>query len=371
MLDAEKLSYYFRLRLSYANSTLFPKGAKEIEISNLKKLSGGITNNVYSLSLKIKKDDCEQVHDLVLKGYTDKASLWFKAVYPNTELRRYIREYNTMHALAQAGFPVPQVYICEKDSFFLGYPFLIMQQEFHLPESNFEVESFASTLASLHKLELSTLGIRSLRIPHDDSEFAKQRLVCLKSFMKGSRHYYFLRKNFDFAIRWLESNSESVKCSKYSLIHGEYHPGHTVPTKENGLTVIDWENSEIGDPVFDVAYAYNFLRVMYNNKTFDSGLNVAESFLSHYCDILSEDFKDRIDFYKVVSLLGVAVTVSSLIADPVDVYRSFGKEAFARAIGFPFLHSGSLPYVNQWLNKDFLLSYLQYCQDFIKSTLRN
>lgn len=368
MLNSKKLEYYLRLQANYGNHSLVPKDASGIRVLNVKKLSGGMANNVYSFLLKFNKGESEQSLNLVLKGYTENACLWLKINHPDEEVRQYVREYDTLKALALVGFPVPQVYLYESDSFFLGYPFLIMRQETVVQDSVSKLNSFATTLADLHNLKVDNLGIKSLRFPEDGSEFARERLMCLRQFVNETRHYRFLKKDFDYAISWLESNAAYNNSPKYCLIHGEYHPGHTLLTNDNKLIVIDWESVTIGDPAFDVAYAYHMVKLMYNDKNSKIGEETAEIFLSEYAKKLHGDVNQRLEFYKIVALLGVAVAVSSWMSDPLEVYRRYGIEALARVLSFPFLRSNFL--TKRWLNEDFLVSYLQYCHDFIKTTLR-
>jgi aminoglycoside phosphotransferase (APT) family kinase protein len=367
MLDAKKLEYYLRLQVHYGNSSLLPKDVSDIRVLNIKKISGGM-NNVYVFLLRFTKGESVQSLNLVLKGYSEEVGLWFKISHPDEEVRKYIREYDTLKALQIVGFPVSKVYLCEIDSFFLGYPFLIMRQEKVMQESVSKLNSFAATLAALHNLEVDKLGIKSLSFPKDGSEFVRARLSCLKLFMNETRHYGFLKKNFDYAINWLESNAEDNNCPKYCLIHGEYHPGHTLLTNNNRLTVIDWESVAIGDPAFDAGYAYHLVRLMYNCKNSNIGEETAETFLSEYTKNFQGDVHQRIEFYKIVSLLGVAVVVSSWISNPIQAYKCFGNQAFARALIFPFLRSRFL--AKRWLNEDFLVFYLQYCQNFIKINLK-
>ena len=154
MLDSKKLENYLRLLAHYGNSSLLPKDASDIQVLNIKKLSGGMANNVYSFFLKFNIGKSEQGLNLVLKGYTENVRLWFKIYHPDEEMRPYVREYDTLKALSLVGFPVPQVFLYESDSFFLGYPFLIMRQETVVQESVSKLNLFASTLAALHNLEV-------------------------------------------------------------------------------------------------------------------------------------------------------------------------------------------------------------------------
>jgi aminoglycoside phosphotransferase (APT) family kinase protein len=368
MLDSKKLEYYLRLQANYGNYSLVPKGASDIRVQDIKKLSGGMANNVYSFSLQFKNKGSTQVFDLVLKGYSTNVTLWFRTYHKGEELRPYVREFETQKALSSLGFPVPEVYLYESDSFFLGYPFLIMKQEKILKERVIDISSFATSLATLHNLKAYDMGIKSLRFPEDSSTFAKDRLFCLKHYMDESRHYRFLKKDFDYALNWLELNIENNYCPAYSLIHGEYHLDHTLITDEKILKVIDWENARIGDPAFDVGYAYHYVKLVRGNGNLKLGEEAAADFLFEYTKHFHGDIDQRLEFYKLVGLLGVAIVVSSWVSSPADVYKRFGNKAFARALTFPFLTSTFLS--KRWLEDDFLILYLKYCHEYIHSTLK-
>jgi hypothetical protein len=367
MLDSRRLEDYLRLKSSYGDLSLIPKGANNVRVSNIKKLSGGVNNIVNSFLLTFMKEGFEQRFDLVLKAYTENVGLWFDIHRPDEDIRPYVREFQALKSLERVGFPVPPTYLCECDSFFLGHPFVIMRKEKVIQESINNLDCFAATLARLHNLKVDKLRIKSLKFPKDDSAFAMQRSICLKHFLNETKHYRSLEKDFNYAINWLESNVMDNKCPKYCLIHGEYHPGHTLMTSDERLEVIDWEGVALGDPAFDVGYAYHMVKLMNNVKNPNSGERAAEHFVSEYTKNFQGDIHRRLEFYKVVGILGVTIEVSSWISNPLEAYRRFGHKALARALAFPFLRSNFL--VKKWLNSDFLVSYLQYCQDFIETTL--
>lgn len=368
MLDSRRLEDYLRLALHYGDFVLLPEDAGNIRVLNVKKLSGGETNNIYSFLLTFTKKGVEQRFDLVLKAYNENVSLWLKMYRHGEDVRQYIREFQALRSLTRVGFPVPAVYLCECDSFFLGYPFLIIAKETVRQESDSKLDYFSATLARLHNLNPAELGIKSLRFPKDRFAFARERQICLKHFLNETRHYRDLKKDFDYAIRWLESNADDNNCPQYCLIHGEYHPNHTIITNDKVLKVIDWEGVQIGDPAFDVGYAYHLVKFMCNEEKSNSGERAAEHFVSEYTKNFQGDISRRLEFYKVVGSLGLAMEVSSWISNPLEAYRRFGYKNFVRSLSFPFLRSNFL--LRNWLNADFFVSYLQYCQDFIKTTLR-
>ena len=367
MLDSKKLEDYLLLASQYGNFSLIPKDASNVRVTNIQKMSGGMTNNTCSFLLTFTQKGFEQRFDLIMKAYSEKVGLWSKIHHADEDIRPYVREFEVLRSLERVGFPVPQAYLCECDSLFFGYPFLIMHKEKVIQQSDFPLDSFAVTLANLHNLKVKELEIKSLCFPSDESAFAKERQICLKQYLNETRHYRDLKKDFNYAINWLESNASDNNCPQYCLIHGEYHPGHCLLTNDNILKVIDWESVQIGDPAFDVGYSYHIIELMYNDNNSNSG-EVAQRFVSEYSKNFKGDINSRLEFYKVVGLLGMAVVISSWISNPLEAYRSFGYKSLARALAFPFLRSQF--FVKRWLNSDFLVSYLQYSQDYIKTALR-
>lgn len=356
MLNPNRLEHYLLDQANKDNINLLPTDARNIRISNLRKLSGGMTNNVYSLSLRYRSSETDKNRNLILKEFNNEDELWFHLHHLNEKTRPYMCEYDTEKALDKAGFPVPEVYVCESDPTFLDYPFLLMRQETASQINRRELKNFARLLAALHNLDFKTLNIRSLRNPKDGLEFAKDEITCLKQFLNQTDHFGFVKKDFDHAIGWLESRVEDMSCSKYSLIHGEYHPGHTLLTDKGKLKVIDWESAMIGDPAFDVGYAYHMIKCMYNEES-------AEKFFEEYKSDFSGEIDSRFEFYKVVALLVVSIDISSLITDPINAYRRFGKKALAKSLAFPFALFSS--YIRDWLKRDFLLSFFYYSQNYI------
>jgi aminoglycoside phosphotransferase (APT) family kinase protein len=368
MLDARRIEEFIRLKSIYGNSNLIPKDASNTKVLNLKNISGGLTNELYSFSLTFSRQGLQQHLDLILKTYPETVALWFKTYRPNEEVRKYIREFQVMSSLYSVGFPVPHVYLCECDPFFIGYPFTIMDKENVVQESTNNLHLFAETLARLHNLKAEELGIKSFAFPHDDSAFAREWPIRFKHAITETKHYRSLKKTFEYAISWLESNADQNKCPVYCLIHGEYHPGHTIITNDNTMKVIDWEGAAIGDPACDVGYAYHMVKLMCNAKNPNSGERAADQFIPEYQKNFQGNIQSRLKFYQVVGIVGVTIAVSSVISNPLEANRRFGRKAFARALAFPYLRSNAVG--KKWLNADFVVSYLQYCHDFLKTTLR-
>ncbi len=368
IFSPKKIEGYLCMSSEGGGLSFVPSGAKALRVLNLNAASGGMTNNVYSFLVKFSINGIERHFDLILKTYPKNIDLLFQTCRPNEDIRIHVREFQALRSLESAGFPVPHVYLCESDSSFLGYPFVIMQREKALMQSTDNLDCFAKTLARLHNLDANLLDIQSIKFPQDNLAYAKEWLAHLKYAMTATRHYRCLKKDFEYAIRWLELNFSNSFCPRYSLIHGEYHPGHTIMTSNNTMKVIDWERVAIGDPAFDVGYAYHMVKLMCDLKGSNSGDEAAAYFVAQYSKNFEGDVQPRLKFYKVVGILGVTIAVSSFMSKPLEAYKRFGSKTLARSLAFPFLPSIFL--AKKWMNSDFVVSYLQYCQNFIKETLK-
>ena len=340
------------------NPKFLPKNAEDIIVSDFLKINGGVTNQLYSFSLS-NKDKNGKTTNLILKVYPTDSFL--------LQNRRYIKEFDTLKRLDSIGFPVPKAYICEQDPLFFGYPFIILQKEQEVTNGRVRIEDFANILASFHNWPINNIGIRGLQVPENNYAFAKRRLNRLKGALSKTKQTNKMKNDLLYAVDWLDSHLLDNNCPRYSLIHGEYHPKHVIKTSEGALKVIDWESAEIGDPAFDVGYAYNMVRLMYGDGNKNSGEKAAEEFLSCYRRSYCSSIENRVEFYKVMGILGIAIEVGSWISNPLATYRRFGLKALARSIAFPFAPFHLVP--KKWLNADFLLLCAGYFQDLV-STLK-
>jgi aminoglycoside phosphotransferase (APT) family kinase protein len=290
--------------------------------------------------------NCEQQSNLVLKVYVRDLEPVLKAnasdisflrlsctcpqlYYVNTET--CVKEFQVLRGLARVGFPVPKAYICECDSNVLGNPFVIMQKEEQIQNGVDNIEWFAKNLACLHNLDPTKLGIDALKVPEDTNAFARRCLLYFKILLnRSSRHSKALKKDFEFAIRWLESNVPNTGCPKYCLLHGDYRLRiNTILTKDSRRVLLDWETAEIGDPAYDVGYAYARIRAELGEKT-------ADRFVKEYMRHFDGNLAERLFFYKLAGHLRSAILHSSIMSNPLMAYEIRGKKAF---LLFPFLHS--------------------------------
>jgi aminoglycoside phosphotransferase (APT) family kinase protein len=171
------------------------------------------------------------------------------------------------------------------------------------------------------------------------------------------KHSKGLMKDFEFAIHWLESNVLNNGCPKYRLLHGDYRARlNTIFTKDGRMLVTDWEDAQIGDPLYDVGIAYVRAQV-------DFGKETAERFVQKYITYFDEDISEKLDFYKLVAHMRLAITHSSVLSAPLRTYKIRGTKALFL---FPFLQ---LPFFSESAGTNLDIIWIQNFKRFIKENL--
>jgi aminoglycoside phosphotransferase (APT) family kinase protein len=294
------------------------------------------------------------------------------------DLRKCAREFQVLKSLGRIGFPVPDVYLCEYESRFLDYPFVIMENEKPVRKNIDEiVDPFAKVLARIHNLKVENLGLTVLRTPKDGCAFARRWPIHFKNYLNlETKHEKKLNKDFDLAIQWLRTNAVNNYCPKYCLLHGDYHPDNVCMTADSRMVVLDWDSIEIGDPAFDVGYAYHFVKFFSDPKNPNSAEKTAERFVAEYMRNFKGDINPRLDFYKIVGLLGTSIYYSSGLSNPIYAYKNHRRKvlptlpllgSFFILLGFPFVRR---PFVARQLAAEGDLLWLRYFESFLEETLK-
>ena len=369
---SDKLYEYFSALLRRGKSCFFPNGSTSFHISDVKRLGG--SNEVYSFFLTYRGKDFQHRINLILKIYIKALEPVLKNYanctsfsrlsysYPQLycgQIERCEKEFQVLRGLERVNFPVPKVYVHELDSNIFGYPFTIMQkEELNQNKSNY-LESSINNLVRLHNLDLTMLGIDCLKSPEDSYAFARRCLLFFKLLLNlSSRHSKELTRDFDFAIRWLESNVSIARSPKYCLVHGDYHIyANAILTNDSRMFVMDWEDAEIGDPAFDVGYAFARMWVDFDEKTAD---RVVQEYMRHF----DGDIAERLRFYKLVVFLGEAILHSSVVSNPLTTYDIHGITAF---LTFPFLR---LPFNAKRTGANTDIIWLDCFKEFFEEYLR-
>jgi thiamine kinase-like enzyme len=381
-LDSRRLEKYLRVAISKNDSRFNLQNIDNIRISNIKRVGGGLINNVYSFLLTYSNRYEKKQLQLIIKTYKENVDPVRRALpgyMRDCDLRMCIREWQALRSLEDVGLAVPKAYLSECDSRFIGYPFLIMAKTEKLQKNSEDyVEGFAESLANLHNLDVDKLGIEVLKSLKNGYEFADRWPIHFKHVLNiETKHNAHLKKDFDFAISWLESNISNNYCPRYSLIHGDSHPANAFLTNDSRITLVDWDSVTIGDPAFDVSNSYHMIKFFRNPKDPDSAELLAERFLSKYLKKSKTDIRSRLKFYQLVSLLGYSITYSSGFSSPIKAYKYHQRKVsnsfpFLKLpiilLAFPFLRWSSVARQIQAENE---LYWLKYFEKFIEKLKQN
>lgn len=339
-----------------STSSFLPKGVTEIAATELKRLNTRkIGNASYSFMLSYKYQDQLQQKYLILKIYRKTLDPVFRKHVNNENIDRCFKEFQVLKSLEKVYFPVPKALACETDTNVIGNPFLIMQKEEISPKNIFNIKMFAKELAVLHSLDIDKLGITAIKLPKNSYDFARDCLIYVRLYLNiYPKHNKELMKDFEFAINWLKSNLRDNRCSKYRLLHGDYRARlNAILTKDGRMLVTDWEDAQIGDPMYDVGIAYVRNEVDFGKKT-------ADRFVQEYLSYFDEDVSEKIRFYKLIAYLRLAVTHSSVLSAPLRAYEIRGTKAL---LLFPFIH---LPFIKTVAGTDSDIIWVKNFRKFVK-----
>ena len=334
-INSSRLNNYIQNVIRNRKIELIPKGAKQVRITKLTKLSGGISDSkIYTFSLVYYENHKLKELELVLK------------LYPPNERDKCYNENEVLRTLRAKNFPVPHVYICEINEEHLGMPFIIMEKidgtsmGKYLRKASYKekleiIKHFAKTLAFQHSLKLENFELENLKRPVNEYEYANRQASSARAIQKNLN----IKINFDNIISWIESHASIYPCSQHSIIHNDIRLDNFLITKEKRIVSIDWESPEIGDPLKDVALAYHNLIFLFGFRKLNEGAKLAKFFIYEY----ARNSKEEVDYHK----LRFYVVASALIE--IFCYRFNCKQTlnpltFVRKFGLTYLPA--LPYLS-------------------------
>ena len=209
------------------------------------------------------------------------------------------REFHVMINLLRAGYPVPEVYICDAEPDILGAPFIIMEKlsggslmdDFLSadPEKRREnLALFSRLYAELHRLPRKILPFsRKYRGTHSRLE---HRIREIEGSLNDSGITYLQN-----VVSWLDSRKVNVVNESLVVIHQDFHPGNIMFRTDGRPVVIDWSGADIGDPREDLAWTKLLASTFYSSE-------LGDSFVSGYASASSRWFTD-LEYFEVLEIL--------------------------------------------------------------------
>jgi len=171
------------------------------------------------------------------------------------------REYRVMHALADAGVPVPRMHVlCEDDSV-IGSAFYVMEyvpgrifRDPQLPDvapadRTAIYDDMSRVLARLHQVDYTAVGL---------ADFGKPGNYFERQIGRWTKQYEAAKTDvvapMEHLITWLPANIPPGNDT--CIAHGDFRLENTIchPTEPRIIAVLDWELSTLGHPLADLAY---------------------------------------------------------------------------------------------------------------------
>ncbi|MEN0063978.1 MAG: phosphotransferase [Myxococcota bacterium] len=151
-------------------------------------------------------------------------------------------EHGVLSALQTEGLPVPGLRLLDASNTLLPTPYLVMdfvEGTIEVPDGppDTVIEQMASFLLRLHGLDVATLALPRLEHRHDPVPELLEWLGPDRSLLRAQ----------------LDAQWSGPRSYQPSLLHGDYWSGNVLWKDEVLISVIDWEDAAVGDPLSDLA----------------------------------------------------------------------------------------------------------------------
>lgn len=268
-----------------------PHDATSVSVSNIRKLDEqGTTTAMYFFTVTFFSGDAEKRKEFALRIYKEGLE------------KIGSKEVILLKKLKLHGLPVPCVYCFEPNNSVIKHPFMIMERISEITAAHYLntessgktiVDKMAENLVKIHEFDPNCLeNFEALR---EQFELQKRRALEIRFFIKNHCMNFlgfcpYRQRKFIAAVKQLED--AMPEKSRHALLHLDYGPDHILIS--NGqITTVDWGEAAVGDPAFDVAWAYHKLRLGRETSKTDLG----KHFVTSYERYLGERLTN-LQFYK-------------------------------------------------------------------------
>ena len=184
-------------------------------------------------------------------------------------------EYHTLFFVHAQGLPAPKPLLLDDSLQLLNEPYIVMkytQGEMIFPKTGQlpYVRQMAEQLARIHSVDLAELN----------QTLFHQQKKCHEGD-KGLVHH-----DLKPLLRQIESRLNQPPAHSLNspaLLHGDFWPGNTLWHDGRLVSIIDWENAHIGDPLIDLARSRSEISWIFGRKALDI-------FTKHYQELMAIDY---------------------------------------------------------------------------------
>jgi aminoglycoside phosphotransferase (APT) family kinase protein len=244
---------------------VFPDSA----LLNVAALTGGVSAQVSALDVRHPAGDIQKV---VVRQYG--------AANLRSDPHVATHEYQLLEMLAAAAVPVPHPIYADESGTILPTPYLVLEFiDGHVVEQPPDLTSFVQQLAdALVRIHLSGILQRAAFLRNTEEGFSTR-----------------IRKQPENPDEPLSESGIRAGLAKAwplprrnqpTVVHGDFWPGNTLWKRDKLVSVIDWEDAGIGDPLIDLANGRCELSMAFD-------LEAAHTFTERYRSLRPElDYTD-------------------------------------------------------------------------------
>ncbi|WP_260287502.1 phosphotransferase family protein [Peribacillus aracenensis] len=201
-------------------------------------------------------------------------------------------EHQLLGILKAAGLPVPMPYYLEQSCEIFSKPCILLEfiegkSEFAPSNLNDHILQLAINLAKIHRVDCADLSLSFL--PKVENTYVellnnKERVLLDETL------------NLSMVRDLLKSFMPLPSMNKKVILHGDYWPGNILWKEDKLVSIIDWEDSGLGDPLADLANSQ--LEISYH-----FGMQAMDDFTHQYKSMMPELNFTNLPFWQLFAAL--------------------------------------------------------------------
>ncbi|SIR57045.1 Phosphotransferase enzyme family protein [Peribacillus simplex] len=201
-------------------------------------------------------------------------------------------EHKLLGILKAAGLPVPMPYYIEESCEIFSKPCILIEfiggkSEFTPSNLNDHILQLAINLAKIHRVDCANLSLSFL--PKLENTYVE---------MLNNKNKVVLDETLNLSLirDLLKSSFPLPSMNKEVILHGDYWPGNILWKEDKLVSIIDWEDSGLGDPLADLANSQ--LEISYH-----FGMQAMDHFTNQYKSMMPEVNFTNLPFWQLFAAL--------------------------------------------------------------------
>ncbi|MGE7903304.1 aminoglycoside phosphotransferase family protein [Peribacillus sp. NPDC094092] len=201
-------------------------------------------------------------------------------------------EHKLLGILKAAGLPVPMSYYVEQSCEIFSKPCILIEfiegkSEFSPSNLNDHILQLANNLAKIHRVHCADLPISFL--PKVENTYVEMLNNKERVILDETLNLSMIRELL-ISLLPLPSKNKEV------ILHGDYWPGNILWKEGKLVSIIDWEDSGLGDPLADLANSQ--LEISYH-----FGMQAMNDFTHQYKSMMQELNYTNLPFWQLFAAL--------------------------------------------------------------------